>query len=91
MPDAFRWPNRLRPTRQSLIFWHGRQSDRGYATRWKLLVDNDFDPDTDLTRDDVGLYRFSGNKPRLQEAIFDYFRSRDEDATGLDRAGHAKI
>ena len=72
-------------------FWHGRQSDRGYATRWKLLVDNDFDPDTDLTRDDVGLYRFSGNKPRLQEAIFDYFRSRDEDATELDRAGHAKI
>ena len=72
-------------------FWHGRQSDRGYATRWKLLVDNDFDPDTDLTRDDVGLYRFSGNKPRLQQAIFDYFRSRDEDATELDRAGHAKI
>ena len=72
-------------------FWHGRQSDRGYTTRWKLLVDNDFDPDIDLTRDDVGLYRFSGNKPRLQEAIFDYFRSRDEDATELDRTGHAKI
>lgn len=48
-------------------FWRGRQSDRGYTTRWKLLVDNDFDPDTDLTR------------------------SRDEDATELDRAGHAKI
>ena len=55
------------------------------------MVDNDFDPDTDLTRDDDGLYRFSGNKPRLQEAISDYFRSRDEDASEPDRAAHGKI
>ena len=49
MPDAFRWPNRLRPL-GNRYFWHGRQSDRGYTARWKLLVDNDFDPDTPYAR-----------------------------------------
>jgi hypothetical protein len=64
-------------------FWHGRRRDRSYLTRWQALADHAFDPNVDLVRDGDGLYRFSGNKPRLQEAIFDYFRSRDEDATEL--------
>jgi hypothetical protein len=34
---------------------------------------------------------FPGNKPGLQQAISDYFRSRDDDASEPDRAAHGKI
>jgi hypothetical protein len=37
----------------------------------------------DLVRDGDGLYGFSSNKPRLEAALRDYFRSRDEDAIEL--------
>ena len=64
-------------------FWHGRRRDRSYLTRWQALADHAFDPDVDLWRDFDGLYGFSGNKPRLEAALRDYFRSRDEDAIQL--------
>jgi len=64
-------------------FWHGRRRDRSYLTRWQALADHAFDPDVDLWRDCDGLYGFSGNKPSLEAALRDYFRSRDEDAIEL--------
>lgn len=63
-----------------LHFWHGRLEDRRYTDRWRILADNDFDPDVDLRRDDNGLIRLSGNKPALRDALRDYFRSLNEDS-----------
>lgn len=62
-------------------FWHGRRKDRGYDSRWKVLVENDFDPAIDLTRDADGLLGLSDRKPALRRAIEDYFHSRNEDST----------
>lgn len=61
--------------------WHGSKRKRYYRERWQILVDNHFDPDTDLRRDAAGVLYLVG-KPQLQEDIRRYFRSRNED--GID-------
>ena len=44
-----------------------------------MLVDNGYDPDTDLTYDAQGLIQLIG-KPRLEQDIRLYNRSRQEDS-----------
>lgn len=61
--------------------WHGSISKRKYETRWKIMADSQFNPITDLIKDSQGLYKFAGNKPKLQAAMRNYFISRDEDNT----------
>lgn len=66
--------------------WHGKKADRGYSTRWKILVDNQFDPDTDLKRDVSGLWQLTTDCPRqikLRDDIRKYFRARNEDSIDL--------
>ncbi len=59
--------------------WHGALKNRGYATRWQILTDNDFDPYLDLRRDWQGLISLTKHKPRLRDQIRLYFKSRNED------------
>lgn len=61
-------------------FWHGKKKDRRYTERWKILIDNQFDPDTDIKRDWQGLFQLVGNKQRLRDEIRTYFRARNEDS-----------
>ena len=64
--------------------WHGRKADRGYASRWKILVEHQFDPETDLRRDVSGLWALIGESARqrsLRDDIRRYFRARREDAS----------
>lgn len=61
-------------------YWHGSRKDRQYNERWKILTDNNFDPEFDLKPDSQGLWQFSGNKPQLEEDIRRYFASRNEDS-----------
>lgn len=61
--------------------WHGKKSNRRYRERWQILVDNHYDPDTDLRRDHQGLL-YLVNKPRLADEIRRYMRVRQED--GID-------
>lgn len=66
--------------------WHGSKQSRGYNWRAKILIENQFDPETDLTRDVSGLWRLIVNTPRqmkLRDDLRMYFRSRKEDATTL--------
>ncbi len=60
--------------------WHGKKVNRRYQSRWKILLDNNFDPDTDIYKDTQGLYRLAGNKPRLRDEIRQYFAQRNEDS-----------
>jgi hypothetical protein len=53
---------------------------RGYGERVSILVDNEFDPITDICHDSQGVLKLAGNKPALRDAICSYFRSRDEDS-----------
>jgi hypothetical protein len=59
--------------------FHGPKGRRYYRERWQILVDNKFDPDTDLRKDSQGLIQVV-NKPHLLEDISRYFASRHEDS-----------
>ncbi len=60
--------------------WHGKKSDRGYATRWQIMVQNNYDPDYDLKRDEQGILRLTDTKPKLRDDCRAYFRRRNEDS-----------
>lgn len=67
--------------------WHGPKAARGYMDRWKILIDHQYNPDTDIKRDSQGLYQLSGRLDArsigLRDDIRAYFRSRNEDGTNL--------
>lgn len=60
-------------------YWHGPKADRKYNTRWKILVDNGFQPSLDLRTDWQGLYQLTDRVPKLRRDIQKYFRQRNED------------
>lgn len=60
--------------------WHGEKSRRKYEDRWQILIDEQFNPLTDLSRNLDGVIELAGNKPRLAHRFDQYFRQRDEDA-----------
>jgi hypothetical protein len=62
-----------------LHYWHGQKADRRYVDRWKILVDNNYDPVEDIYRDAQGLLQLNKNKPALRDQIKDYFSHRNED------------
>lgn len=59
--------------------WHGNKSRRYYRERWDILIDNKYDPDTQLMHDEAGLSLLINN-PRLEIEIRRYNRSRMEDS-----------
>jgi len=63
--------------------WHGRKVDRYYSDRWRILVDNKYNPETDLKRDAQGLYVLMDRSQGLRDGIRTYFRSRNEDSIDL--------
>ena len=60
--------------------WHGKSEERGYEKRWAILSFHNFDPDEDLVLDSQGLYRWAGNKPRLEDDMRLSLGARNEDA-----------
>jgi hypothetical protein len=62
-------------------YWHGRRRDRGYDNRWRILVENQFDPVVDLKKNAEGLFELTNRNVALREAIRSYFRSRNEDSS----------
>jgi hypothetical protein len=63
--------------------FHGAKKNRKYRERWQILIDNKFDPDTDLRRDSQGLLQVVNN-PNLLYDIHQYFRQRNEDSIDED-------
>jgi len=63
--------------------WHGRKVDRHYSDRWKILIGNKYNPETDLKRDAQGLYVLTDRSAGLRDGIRTYFRSRNEDSIDL--------
>jgi hypothetical protein len=61
--------------------FHGTRAKRAYDTRWKVLLDHQFDPYRDIQSDHQGVYMLTGDKPGLRDVIRKYFNDRDEDAT----------
>jgi len=67
----------------AIHYFHGSKVSRAYGSRWRVLLDNNYDPRTDIARDWQGVYQLTGNKQRLRDQIRTYFRDRNEDATEL--------
>ena len=67
----------------AIHYFHGSKVSRAYGSRWRILLDNNFDPRTDISRDWQGVYQLTGNKPRLRDQIRAYFRDRNEDSPEL--------
>ena len=69
-------------------YWHGSKERRKYIERWKVLIDSQFDPAADLSREPSGVYRLNMNKGersiRLRDQIRAYFRQRSEDSIDYD-------
>jgi hypothetical protein len=63
----------------ALHFWHGSKFRRFYTSRYKILIENNFDPQTDLVSDWQGIYSLSGEKPALRDGMRQYMIERDED------------
>ena len=64
-------------------YFHGPKACRKYSGRWEVIVNNHFDPNTDLKRDWQGLLSLTGRNPGLRDGIMAYFRGRDEDSTSI--------
>ncbi len=61
-------------------FFHGHKKDRKYVDRWKILVDQKYDPLIHVTHDKNGLLIPTPECPKqLLELIFQYFSERNED------------
>lgn len=61
-------------------YWHGSIKNRGYDTRWKILVKHKYDPRKDLRKNKDGVY-FIHKKEELIGDIQKYFEARKEDET----------
>jgi hypothetical protein len=62
--------------------FHGDKVNRRYGDRGRILIENNYNPDTDLKTDTQGLYQLETWEPRqlrMRDLIRDYFHSRDED------------
>jgi hypothetical protein len=71
-----------------LHHWHGSKKNRRYFDRWKILVENQFNPSADLKRDAQGLYQLVDHGDirsiRLRDQAREYFAERDEDSTSVE-------
>jgi hypothetical protein len=59
--------------------YHGKKSDRRYRERWSVLIENQYNPVTDVTKNLHGILELTGNKHKLRDDIRKYFRERNED------------
>ncbi len=64
--------------------WHGSKKFRGYSSRWKIIVDEQFNPDVDLKPDACGVYQLTERNYKLRDKIRKYFASRNEDDIRID-------
>lgn len=65
--------------------WHGKFKSRKYQERWSILINNNFDPSTDLKYDWQGLYQIDEDKPQLAIDIYKYMKLRNEDSIDNDK------
>jgi hypothetical protein len=64
-------------------YFHGNKADRRYQDRWKILINNDYDPLRDIIKNSQGLWQLEGSKIKLRDEIILYFRQRNEDSVDM--------
>lgn len=58
---------------------HGSRLNRQYVRRLQLLIDHDFNPSADLTKDNQGVWQWATDKRSFRLAVKQYFIDRRED------------
>ncbi len=66
-------------TNQAYHLYHGKTSKRNYDYRARYLLDNDYNPRSDIKLNDDGLWEWNTNKTDLHKKVMNYFGERDED------------
>lgn len=64
-------------------WWHGNKKDRKYGDRGKILIDNKYDPYTDVKYDSFGVLQletYTERQIKLRDHIRAYIHSRHEDS-----------
>lgn len=64
-------------------YWHGRSEARGYDKRWDITCFHQFDPHEDIYLAPNGLFKFTGNKPDLENDLRLSTSARNEDSIDL--------
>jgi len=55
------------------------------VSRWEILLENEYDPETDVYRNCYGVLEVEADKkPKLRDGIMAYFRTRHEDSIEMD-------
>ena len=60
--------------------WHGKKANRKYKERWQILIDDQFDPYSDVHKDWQGLLSLHTSNIGLRDNIRLYFQERNEDS-----------
>jgi hypothetical protein len=60
-------------------FYHGAHRRRGYNSRTYLYKKYGYNPYLDIKKDSQGVITWGGSKPQFEEAVRQYFKSRNED------------
>ena len=63
--------------------FHGAKRNRQYSSRWKILIDNKFDPDVDIKKDPQNVWQLTDHNWKLRDDIRKYFVERNEDSIDL--------
>ena len=64
-----------------LHHFHGSIADRKYVERWNILVHLQYDPLTDIYKNNKGVLALTMSGKRLENALKQYFVTRKEDGT----------
>jgi hypothetical protein len=68
-------------------YWHGAKVRRNYWQRWRILVEQQFNPDTDIQQNTQGVLELvdAGDERRriLRQRLMRYLRARHEDSIAL--------
>jgi hypothetical protein len=59
--------------------YHGDIVKRNYSQRGKYLSSNNYEPKTDITLDNNGVWKWNSDKPIMHKQVNGYFFERDED------------
>jgi hypothetical protein len=62
-------------------YFHGAKAKRQYGSRWRIILEHEFNPVSDIRTNGFGVIEFQSSKPMLAMAVATYFALRDEDCT----------
>jgi len=65
-------------------YWHTTFSQRAHESRYKILLDENYNPEKDITYDENGVICFTKVGQRLEEKIHKYFINKDENKINED-------